>query len=136
MTRRKSTPKTLWGQHSKAYRDRVARQAAERHGLTRRQARERYNRGTFKPELSKRSPGFIKNPTPTTLKTNPRPKRFSERARKRWAKIQAPRTRNPQGEHVRIKGFPKEIPDWLYVMSDLDDGGYWVNPFWYHNKSD
>jgi hypothetical protein len=41
--------KKQWHELTKASRDRAARQAAEQYGLTRRQARERYNRGTWSP---------------------------------------------------------------------------------------
>lgn len=42
-------PRKSWGELSPRSRDRAARQAAEQYGLTRRQARERYNRGTYSP---------------------------------------------------------------------------------------
>lgn len=42
-------PRRSWGSLTKRSRDRAARQAAEKYGLTRRQARERYGRGTFSP---------------------------------------------------------------------------------------
>lgn len=140
MSKRKSTPRIGWGQHSKAYRDRVARQAAERHGLSRRQVRERFNRGTYKPETSKRSPGYIKNPTKQSVKPVKQsgskvPKNIRDPTfQKHWARIQAPRIKTPDGEHVRIKGFPKGIPQWLIDISHLDRNGYWINPFWYHSK--
>jgi len=42
-------PRMPWGQHSKAYRDRVAKQAFDSFGLSRRSVREMYNRGTYRP---------------------------------------------------------------------------------------
>lgn len=42
-------PKSNWGSHSKEWRDREARKAATTWGISRRSARERYNRGTWTP---------------------------------------------------------------------------------------
>lgn len=56
-------PRHSWGQLSRASRDRATRVAAERYGLTRRQARERYNRGTFSPfskDPAKRVPESVR----------------------------------------------------------------------------
>jgi hypothetical protein len=58
-------PRQSWGDLNRRSRDRAAREAAQ-YGLSRRQARERYNRGTYKPfarEPEKRVPESVrKNP--------------------------------------------------------------------------
>lgn len=41
--------KPAWGNLTRAYRDRVAKQAYEQWGLSRRAVREMYNRGTYRP---------------------------------------------------------------------------------------
>lgn len=52
-----------WSDLTPKSRDRASRMAAEQFGLTRKQARERYNRGTFKP--------FAKNPIARIPKNAP-----------------------------------------------------------------
>lgn len=42
-------PRKQWGELSPRSRERASRQAAQNYGLTRKQARERFNRGTYKP---------------------------------------------------------------------------------------
>lgn len=58
-----SPKRKSWGELSKRSRDRAAREAAAKYGLTRRQARERYNRGTyspFSPNPEKRIPQSVR----------------------------------------------------------------------------
>lgn len=58
-----ATKAKQWSDLSPKSRDRAARMAAEQYGLTRKQARERYNRGTYKP--------FAKNPVARIPKNAP-----------------------------------------------------------------
>lgn len=53
-----------WHNLSRAARDRAAREAAKDYGLSRRQARERYNRGTYSP--------FSRNPVKRIPQNAPR----------------------------------------------------------------
>lgn len=48
-------PRRSWGSYSRAWRNKMAARAAEEEGLTRRQARERFNRGTYHPNRNKPS---------------------------------------------------------------------------------
>src|SRR5579859_3019901 len=56
--------KPQWGKLTPAARDRAARTAAKDYGLSRKQARERYNRGTYRP--------FSRDPVKRVPKTAPR----------------------------------------------------------------
>lgn len=77
-------PRKTWGQLSKATRDRYARQASARFGLTRAQVRGRYNRGTYNPgsknparnvprEYRTRAQGGTLQPSPQALPLPPGP---------------------------------------------------------------
>src|SRR6201999_2093464 len=57
-------PRKQWHQLTPQARERAARQAAKDYGLSRKQARERYNRGTYRP--------FAKEPVNRIPKHAPR----------------------------------------------------------------
>ena len=83
-------PRRSWGSLSKRSRDRAARQASEQFGLTRRQARERYGRGTFSP--------FSKDPVkriPESVRKHP------EKYPRFMATVDETSTRESAYHHVR-----------------------------------
>lgn len=47
-------PRQLWGQHTRAWRERVSREISKQTGMTRRQIRDAFNRGTLKPATKNR----------------------------------------------------------------------------------
>lgn len=122
MARRKSTrakrPRQSWGSHTKTYRDRVAHDALMKYGLSRRQVREMFNRGTFKPATRTRSAVL--------------PKRAKRIGQKKYSRI-ADEELGRELAHYQTEEDAREDPrmngHWY-----IDDKGKFVNSYWYHRN--
>lgn len=146
-----------WHQLSRAARDRAARRAAEQFGLSRRQARERYNRGTYRP--------FAKDPVNRIPANAPRMpvslgRDLKEAAIKnidakigdyfsynRATVLDAIQHHASSEALIRMAGASedelvtwassqtakgKRTPHWLKNLGWYGDDGKWHNIFWYH----
>lgn len=146
-----------WHQLSRAARDRAARQAAQDYGLNRRQARERYNRGTYSP--------FSRDPVKRVPKNAPRypitaGRDLKEAAVKnmdrklgdyfsynRFNVLDAIQHHASQEALAHMAGASedelttwasaqtrrgKSTPFWLRNLGWYGSDGKWHNVFWYH----
>jgi hypothetical protein len=147
-----------WHQLSRPARDRAARQAASDYGLTRRQARERYNRGTYKP--------FARDPVNRIPRTSPRrptTPEFTEDLKERaianldrtigdrfgsirFKYVDTVENHSSQDALVWLAGATedeietyasyqddgRQTPKFIRDLGWTDNDGKWHNIFWYH----
>ena len=141
--------------------DRIAREGA-RYGLTRRQSRERYNRGTFNPlsrkperRIPARAPYYPVSAGPVLKGQAMRNMdaklgddfsyqsgRFgvldavehhaSDDALRRMANASEDELRTWAESQRRFSYKGKPTPEWLRSLGWTDSKGKWHNVFWYH----
>lgn len=155
-------PRKQWHQLSPAARDRAARQAAKDYGLSRKQARERYNRGTYRPfarqplnRIPQNAPRYpvslgrdlkdaaIKN-IDRVLGDRFKYNRFTVLdAIQNHASVEALQRMAGASEDELItwasaqpnrngSSAEKGTPFWLRNLGWYGDDGKWHNVFWYH----
>jgi hypothetical protein len=150
-------PRKQWGQLSRAARERAAREAAKDYGLSRRQARERYNRGTYRPfsrdpvkripESAPRYPVSVGRDLKEAAIKNMDTKLGDYFSYNRFTILDAIEHHASTEALQRLAGASedelttwaaaqtrrsKNTPQWLRTLGWTDDRGKWHNIFWYH----
>lgn len=152
--------KPAFGKLTKASRDRAARVGARDYGLSRRQVRERYNRGTYRP-FAKRPGDRVPKHSPVRPVTGPdvlndlrdRAQQNFDRQLGDTFKYNRSTVVNAIQNHASVaalrrmagasedelltwasvqKRYGKSTPSWLRNMGWVDEKGKWNNVFWYH----
>lgn len=149
-------PRKQWHELTLKSRDRAAREAATKYGLSRRQTRERYNRGTYRPftrEPLKRIPEHAPR-YPVALGKDLKEaaiKNFDQKLGdrfkyNRFTVLDAIQHHSSAEALIRMAGASedelitwasaqrkgKPTPSWLKSLGWNDEHGKWHNVFWYH----
>lgn len=122
-------PRKSWGSHSRQYRDRIAQQAQQKYGLSRRSAREMYNRGTYRPgakQAEDRVPQKVRKRNEQIIVDIVPVKQLRERVLAKFERMYQDTVKWGLGTRSRIKKRLDKMPsDLLKEMLVMDDVAFY-----------